>query len=129
MQKLATAYAMFYNNKYERSGTLFEGKFKARWVDSDQYLKYLCAYIHLNPVKLIDSLWKEEGIKDSETAFEFACSYKYSSLQDYLELEQALPVRLEKDILNKAKFPNYFTTGTDIKNELFEWLNYDIPIL
>lgn len=129
MQKLATAYSMFYNNKYERTGTLFEGKFKARWVDSDQYLKYLYAYIHLNPVKLIDPLWKEDGIKDSKTAFEFACSYRYSSLQDYLELEQVLPVRQEKDILNKTRFPNYFTTGTDSKNELFEWLSYDIPIL
>lgn len=129
MQKLSTAYAMFYNNKYERTGTLFEGKFKARWVDSDEYLKYLYAYIHLNPVKLIDPLWKEEGIKDAETAFQFARSYKYSSLQDYLDVEQALPVRQEKDILNTTKFPDYFLPGTKIEKELFEWLNYDISIL
>jgi putative transposase len=127
MQKLTTGYSMYYNNKYERTGTLFEGKFKARWVDSDQYLKYLYAYIHLNPVKLIDPTWKEEGIKDPSAAFDFAISYKYSSLKDYLET--TAPKTHEKEILNKTRFPDYFTTETQIKAELFEWLNYAIPIL
>jgi putative transposase len=127
MQKLTTGYSMYFNNKYERTGTLFEGKFKARWVDSDQYLKYLYAYIHLNPVKLIDSTWKEEGIKDPVAAFDFALAYKYSSLQDYFET--SMRPRPEKDILNKTNFPRYFTSDAMIKRELFEWLNYDISIL
>lgn len=127
MQKLTTGYSMYYNNKYERTGTLFEGKFKARWVDSDQYLKYLYAYIHLNPVKLIDSTWKQEGIKDPVAAFDFALAYKYSSLQDYIGTAQY--ERQEKEILDIPKFPDFFMSDTLIKNELFEWLNYDIPLL
>lgn len=126
MQKLATGYSMFYNKKYQRTGALFEGKFKARWVDNDQYLKYLYAYIHLNPVKLIDPNWRKEGIKDSAQAFNFAKNYKYSSLQDYLE--QALPSRPEMDILNKVTFPNYFIDNSHIKNDLFDWLHFDVPI-
>ena len=47
MQKLSTGYSMYFNKKYERTGVLFEGKFKARHADSDEYLKYLFAYIHL----------------------------------------------------------------------------------
>ena len=41
MQKLMTAYVMYYNKKYKRTGALFEGKFKSTHVDSDIYLKYL----------------------------------------------------------------------------------------
>ena len=125
MQKLTTGYSMYFNNKYERTGTLFEGKFKARWVDSDQYMKYLYAYIHLNPVKLIDPTWKEEGIKDSKNAFDFALAYKYSSLKDYFE--QVLPVRPAAEILNKPAFPNYFISSGYIERELFDWLDFDLP--
>src|SRR3989344_1004827 len=51
MQKLSTAYVMYYNLKYKRSGALFEGKFKAEHLGTDRYLKYIFSYIHLNPIK------------------------------------------------------------------------------
>jgi REP element-mobilizing transposase RayT len=50
MQKLGTGYSMYFNKRYNRTGTLFEGPFKSSWADSDVYLKYLYAYIHLNPI-------------------------------------------------------------------------------
>ena len=53
MQKLSTAYSMYYNKKYNRTGSLFEGKFKAQHLNKDSYLKYIFSYIHLNPIKLI----------------------------------------------------------------------------
>ena len=58
MQKLSTAYTMYFNKRYERSGALFQGRFKAKHLDSDNYLKYIFAYIHLNPVEIIDNGWK-----------------------------------------------------------------------
>ena len=61
MGKLGTGYSMYFNRKYKRTGALFVGAFKSQHANSDEYLKYLYAYIHLNPVKLIDSTWKEEG--------------------------------------------------------------------
>ena len=66
MQKLATAYVMYYNKKYEHTGGLFEGKFKSEHAGSDKYLKYLFSYINLNPVKLIQKDWKKEGIKNKK---------------------------------------------------------------
>ncbi len=119
IQKMATGYSMYFNAKYERTGSLYESKFKSRYVDSDEYLKYLFAYIHLNPVKLIDLTWKEEGIKDPTAAYEYAKNYQYSSLPDYLGI-----VRKEGDILTPKSFPDYFTSHNDIKNELLEWLQY-----
>jgi putative transposase len=44
------SYTRAYNNAYGRTGTLFEGRFKAIQVDSDGYLRHLCRYIHANPV-------------------------------------------------------------------------------
>lgn len=119
MSKLCTGYSMYFNKKYERTGALFQGKFKAEHANSDEYLKYLYAYIHLNPVKLIDPKWKKEGSKDAAKSFDYAASFAYSSLPDYLGR-----VRPESAILNREPFPEYFATAASVKDELFEWLRY-----
>lgn len=123
MQKVATAYSMYFNAKYERTGGLFEGRFKARHADSDNYMKYLFSYIHLNPVKLIDRTWKEAGIKNSVEAYDYVSNYKHSSLSDYLG-----NVRSEAVILDTKLFPEYFISHNDIKKELFEWLRFNDEI-
>lgn len=48
MQKIGTGYTMYFNKKYLRSGSLFQGKFKSKHVDSDAYLKHLGIYISIN---------------------------------------------------------------------------------
>jgi putative transposase len=48
MQKLSTAYVMYYNKKYNRTGSLFEGKFKSQNLESDRYLKYIFSRLFLN---------------------------------------------------------------------------------
>ena len=53
MHKVCTSYTMYFNKKYHRTGSLFEGKFKSVHVNDDIQAKYLFSYIHLNPVKLI----------------------------------------------------------------------------
>jgi len=45
------SYSQAFNKAYQRSGTLFEGAFRATCVDTDAYLRHLCRYIHTNPVK------------------------------------------------------------------------------
>src|SRR3989338_5483185 len=79
MGKLSTAYSMYFNKKYERTGSLFEGRFKSSRIANDNYLHYLFAYIHLNPIKLIEPMWKEKGINDFARAKEFLGRYNYSS--------------------------------------------------
>ena len=66
MQKLSTAYTMYFNAKYERTGALFQGTFKAKHIDNDRYLKYLYAYIHLNPAKMVDDGWKNRKITNKK---------------------------------------------------------------
>lgn len=50
IRAVSTNYVMYFNKKYERVGTLFQGKYKAVLVDHDAYLLHLSRYIHLNPV-------------------------------------------------------------------------------
>jgi len=83
MQKLLTAYTMYFNKKYERSGPLFSGVYKARHVDSDRYLKQAFAYIHANPLDLIDQSWRDGGMRGIEKVRKQLMAYPYSSLIDY----------------------------------------------
>ncbi|HEV7423627.1 MAG TPA: transposase, partial [Candidatus Paceibacterota bacterium] len=46
MRKLLTAYSMYFNKKYERTGKLYEGVFKSIHASKDAYLKYLYSYTH-----------------------------------------------------------------------------------
>jgi putative transposase len=117
MQKVSTAYSMYFNKKYNRTGGLFEGKFKAQYAGSDVYLKYLFAYIHLNPVKTIDPTWKELGLQDIKKTLEFMVSYSYSSYLDYKGIS-----RVENSILDTSPFPHYFPESSSLDKEILSWL-------
>jgi REP element-mobilizing transposase RayT len=119
MQKIATAYSMYYNKKYTRTGSLFEGKFKAIHLDTDRYLKYIFSYIHLNPVKLIDPRWKERGIVDTKKVHQFLDQYQYSSYIDFNR-----PSRLSGQILDTSRFPEYFPTKEHFHKEITEWIKF-----
>lgn len=121
MQKLTTAYVMYYNRKYKRTGSLFEGKFKSKYINNDIYFKYLFSYIHLNPVKLIQKDWKEKGIRNKHQALEFLNKYRYSSYLDYLEVKRSENILIEKEF-----FPDYFPTKEKFQLDIFEWLSYKI---
>ncbi|MEK7539117.1 MAG: transposase [Patescibacteria group bacterium] len=117
MQKLGTAYSMYYNKKYERSGGLFEGKFKAQHLGTDRYLKYLFSYIHLNPIKLIQKDWKEKGIRNMKEVLDYLSKYPYSSYLDFIGEK-----RIQNKILNVESFPKYFPNKIFFIKEILEWL-------
>ena len=114
MLRLATSYALYFNKKYNRVGALYEGPYRARYADSDQYLKYLFAYIHLNPFRGDNE--RVQPFFDEQRFLEYA----HSSLPDYLGVE-----RKEKKILTPSKFPQYFDSVDAHRRELFEWLDFD----
>lgn len=126
MQKLTTGYSMYFNKKYDRTGSLFQGKFKSENPNNDNYLKYLFSYIHLNPVKLIpgESKWKENGLKNKIKTQKFLDNYEYSSLNNYVKTEYKY-----ENIINKKEFPEYFLSAKESNQEISEWLNYGDPNL
>lgn len=117
MQKLQTAYVMYLNKKMSRTGGLFEGKFKSSHVGNDRYLKYLFAYIHLNPIKLIQADWKERGIKNKNQALAYLKTYTASSFLDYAGI-----VRPENIIIDRAYFPDYFPSRNRFFEESMHWI-------
>ncbi len=48
MHRLGTGFTLYFNNQHERSGVLFEGKFKAKHINTNEYLLHLSSYINFN---------------------------------------------------------------------------------
>ena len=51
IQNLSQRYTSWINRKHEKSGHVFQGRYKAIVIDADSYLLELIRYIHLNPVR------------------------------------------------------------------------------
>lgn len=51
MQAVGRRYAQYFNGRYQRTGTLWEGRYKATLVQAERYLLACMAYIDLNPVR------------------------------------------------------------------------------
>lgn len=51
MQSLGRYYVQYFNDCYQRTGTLWEGRYKATLIDDKQYLLTCMRYIELNPVR------------------------------------------------------------------------------
>ena len=82
IQKVLKDYTQYFNKKYERSGALFESRFKDKLIDSDQYFKHLTRYIWNNPIKLINHKYKSidlyyDKIKLTNKEKDFALNYPY----------------------------------------------------
>lgn len=123
MQKLMTGYTMYFNKRYERTGSLFESSFKAQHLDEDRYLKYIFSYIHLNPVKLIDPKWRETGVKNIAQTKKFLHQYEYSSYLDYMEEK-----RVQEIIINYKAFPEYFPGKKYFAREIFDWISSTVKV-
>ena len=50
-QSVGRKYVQYFNHTYQRTGTLWEGRYRATVVDSEAYLMKLMRYIELNPVR------------------------------------------------------------------------------
>jgi len=53
VHRLHTAFTMYFNKKYERVGAVFQGRFKAKLIETDEYLLHVSRYIHINPIELL----------------------------------------------------------------------------
>ena len=93
MKQIANAYTRYFNSKYNRTGSLFSGRFKAVLVDKNEVLLHLSRYIHLNP--LVAGLVKE--LKD----------YPWSSYHSYLSSKE-IDICKKEIILDQFKSPQEY---------------------
>ena len=61
MRGVMTSYSRYFNYKYDRSGPLFETRYKAVRINSDSYLMHISRYIHLNHRKWESWPWSSYG--------------------------------------------------------------------
>jgi putative transposase len=85
MQSLSTAYTVYYNLRHDRHGHLFDGRFKAKLVEGDDYLLALSRYVHLNPVQVVSM--KDKPIEERIKYLRF---YRWSSYPGYIGQCKAL---------------------------------------
>jgi len=115
MRKIGTGYTMYFNIKNERTGRLFESRFKAKIIDKDSYLTHISRYIHLNPLEIIEPNWKEKGIEDWKRAKEFLKEYQWSTFNNYVNSPEAYSTK--KNVLgeifeNKKEYEKFIKEYT-----------------
>lgn len=97
-------YTFYFNKKYQRSGSLFEGPFGAVLVEDDIQLQYLLVYINvINPGQLVESKLKKEGIRDVEAVIKAADEYLWTTHQEYSGKRDSIII--DKGILGEI-FPD-----------------------
>jgi len=99
MQHINGAYTTYFNRKRERSGHLFQGRYKAILVEADEYALELSSYVHLNPVRA--------GIVKSPE------DYAWSSFRYYISNAKA-PKWIKRDLIL-----SYFDTSPKAAMKLY----------
>jgi putative transposase len=116
MQKLGAGYTGYFNQKYERSGVLFQGKYKFIRLINEPHFVHLPNYIHLNPLSIENPDWKDKGFKNYKEAISFLEKYRWSSFLDYIG-KKNFPSVTQRDLLL-----NFFKGPENYKEETFKWL-------
>ena len=79
MRHFNISYTAFFNKRHQRSGHLYQGRYKAFLVDADSYLLEVSRYLHANPVHTAQFANASEEEKRG-----YLRSYRWSSYPDYI---------------------------------------------
>ena len=105
MHRLSTAYTMYFNDKQDRSGALFQGRFKSKFVDTELYLLKIIDYIHVNPKNLPGSL------KYEWSSYHYYCGdNKFGHLLQFDTLQEITK------IVRGAEYRNWLSTQSDFSD-------------
>lgn len=102
MRHFNIGYTAAFNRRYNRSGHLYQGRYKSYLVEAESYLKELSRYIHLNPVRI-----RKYESKDIDTKINLLKNYRFSSLSGYTN------TRKRESFVNYSTVLGYF--GGDTK--------------
>ncbi|MDD2402348.1 MAG: transposase [Clostridia bacterium] len=109
MQGVQQAYTYYYNKRNNRSGHVFEQRYKAILCDKEEYLLALIRYIHQNPVRA--------GIKEG-------LNYQYCSHKTYIEnSELGSSIVKNVDDLVDVQFP-LSLFGEESRRQLEEYIRF-----
>lgn len=101
MKRIGGGYTSYFNHKNKRSGALFQGKFKAVHIASDEKLLFLSAYVNGNHIvhgvegKIFSSLNEYSAGKSNLCDIKFI-SDQFNSKSDYLKYVQNTAKEINK---------------------------------
>jgi REP element-mobilizing transposase RayT len=100
MQSFSQSYTNAVNRHYGRVGSVFQGRFQALHVDTDEYLLHLSRYIHLNPIEARLVLKPED--------------WKFSSYREYAGLRAGQlprPERILRTFPSRVAYREFVDSG------------------
>ena len=109
VHRLTVSHSKYFNLKYDRTGTLFQGRFKAILVDTNDYLLHLSVYVNLNDkaharggrLRLSKSSWGEYVDETREEICEKSIILnKFKNKDEYRKFAE----KTLRDIINKKIF-------------------------
>jgi len=83
MQRISRSMAANFNAKYEGSGALFQGPYRARVIDNDQHLQHLAVYINIKNSFEAYPGGFEAALNNFTDAYAWAIRYPFSSMADF----------------------------------------------
>lgn len=98
MKKLNQGYTQYFNNRQNRTGALWQGKYKGVLISNEAHFMYVPYYIHLNALDLSMPEWRGGGVRDIKRALRLLSDYRWSSHKDYIGVKN-LPSVISKDFL------------------------------
>ncbi|MBI5644713.1 hypothetical protein HY970_01310 [Candidatus Kaiserbacteria bacterium] len=118
LRKLNIGYANYFNEKYSRSGSLFQGRTKKIHITSDSHFLYILHYTHLNPLDFLrgSQEWRTQRVKSAAAALAYLDDYRWSSYLDYCG-QKNFPSIITKDLF-KDVFKDYRKTITSYLRDL-----------
>lgn len=118
LMKLNVGYAKYFNERYRRSGTLFQGRTKKVRIATNAHFLHILNYIHLNPLDFMRGAqdWRDRKISSPSEALRYLKDYTWSSYLDYCG-KANFPDLLDTTFFSKA-FPEYTTTLRDYLKSL-----------
>ena len=118
IRKLNVGYAKYFNERYKRSGTLFQGRTKKVLVEREAHFLHILHYIHLNPLDFLQETltWRTGKIRNHKRALEHLESYRWSSLLDYCK-QRNFPSVIDTDLFSEI-FPQYKRSVTQYLRDL-----------
>lgn len=103
MKQLLNAYTFYFNKKYDRTGPIFEGRYKAVRILTDDLLLHITRYIHLNPIMA-------DLTNDPK-------NYKWSSYKDYL-------TNISSELTNPKIVLSYFPNVKEYQRFVQDQISY-----
>lgn len=98
MRKLNMGYTKYFNEKYERSGALWQGRYRKVQIRRDAHFLYIPFYIHLNPLDYTHPGWRKGSVANTHSALAVLEKYRWSSYLDYVGVRN-FPSIIRQDIL------------------------------